>query len=457
MRLGLLPLCAVATLVLPACGSKPAPVRAAWSVEGGFIRDADGRAVILRGANVSGRHKEPPYFDFHGPADYQRMREAWGMNAVRFLVEWAALEPTRGGWDEAYLAGVRERVQQASDAGLLVFLDMHEDLYGPGFLGGNGAPRWTCDEANYASYQPKTPWFFGYLTPEVTACTDGFWKSAELKAEYVEAWRRLAEAVRGVPGVIGVDPMNEPYWGSAPFDLFEAKRLAPLYVDVIGVVRAALPDALLFAEPASSRNLGLASHLPALGVPNEVSAPHAYDPDAESGHGFAPERRQAILDNVASLQAEADVQGGALVLGEYGGVAANPGIGPYMDAVYAAAGAHAAGALVWSYDKSDGYGLLDPAGHEKPEYLAGVARPYPERVAGTPKDYAFDAATATFTAHYNADRAVTAPTLISVPSATWPQGFTVECGGCRFTVLEHQVRVDAPAAGVTQTVVLAPR
>ncbi len=442
-------------LSLAACGpTKPAPAKR-FTVARGFIRDPEGRAVVLRGANVSGKSKLPPYFDFHGPADWRRMRDEWGMNGVRFLVEWAAVEPRRGEFDEAYLAGVAERVRAATDAGLLVFLDMHQDLYGEGFVDGNGAPAWTCDAKNYASYVPKTPWFFGYLTPEVEACVDGFWKSAALKAEYVEAWRRVAHAVAGVEGVVGVDPMNEPPWGTVPYDLFEEKRLAPLYVDVIGAVRGELPGALLFAEPAASRNLGLASHLPKLGVEGVVYAPHEYDGNAEAGQGFAPDHRQAVLDGVAALQAEATALEAALVLGEYGAVAAKPGLTEYMDAVYAAAGTHAAGAMAWHYGQDEGYGLVDSKGAPKTEYLAGVARPYPERVAGTPLSYAFDAATKTFTARYAVDATVTAPTLISVPSATWAAQPKVECGGCAFTWLEHQLRIDAPAAGTEQTVTLS--
>lgn len=446
-------------LLVVALGCAPptsAPSRPTWSVAQGFIRDSDGRAVIMRGANVAGRHKEPPFFDFHGPAEWQHMRETWGMNTVRLLVSWAAIEPTQGTFDETYLANVRARAQAASDAGLLVFLDMHQDLYGLGFPGGNGAPAWTCDAANYAAYQPPSLWFLGYLTPQVTACVDGFWKSAALKAEYVEAWRRLAIAVKGVPGVIGIDPMNEPFWGSATLDLFEPKRVAPLYLDVIAAVRAEWPEALLFAEPASSRNLGFPSRLPPLGVPNVVYAPHAYDADAESGKGFAPSHRQAVLDNIDALAKEAESLGAALMLGEYGGVGSAPGIVDYMDAVYAGAGAHAAGATVWEYGKNDGYGLLAADGTEKTEYLSGVVRPFPERTAGTPRDFAFDATTRSFTFHYDADPEVTAPTLISLPTSTWSGAVAVECGGCVFTRLEHQLRIDSPAPGVAQTLVLSP-
>ncbi|HEX7666798.1 MAG TPA: hypothetical protein VF407_19855, partial [Polyangiaceae bacterium] len=64
-----------------------------WHVESGFVRDPEGRAVILHGVNLAGAHKTPPYWGFHGPSDFARLRSEWGMNAIRFVVTWAAIEP----------------------------------------------------------------------------------------------------------------------------------------------------------------------------------------------------------------------------------------------------------------------------------------------------------------------------------------------------------------------------
>src|SRR5262249_53067895 len=151
-------LAAAATVLGAACSDEGTQVPA-WSVRGGFLRDAQGRAVILRGANVSGKNKNPPFFDFHGPAAFARMRADWGMNAVRFLVEWAAIEPEEGQYDDAYLDAVAQRIEWAQAADLYVVVDMHQDVYGQGFAsgGGDGAPLWTCDASNYASFTPTDP------------------------------------------------------------------------------------------------------------------------------------------------------------------------------------------------------------------------------------------------------------------------------------------------------------
>lgn len=435
-----------ACLLLLACAPPVKPAPPTFSVARGFIRDPEGRAVILRGANVSGRHKDPPYFDFHGAEDFARMRHEWGMNSVRFLVSWVALEPLRDAYDDAYLDEVARRVKLATDAELLVFVDLHQDLYGPGFLGGNGMPRWTCDEANYAAYTPTTPWFLNYTSAPVTACFDGFWKSRDLQGKYVAAWSRIAQRLADNPGWVGFDPMNEPYWGSIPPDVLEANRLSSLYRDVIAAVRAHRPDALAFIEPAASRNLGLPSKLPKFTESGIVYTPHSYDGDAEQGFGFKPERRQLIIDTVAQLRAEADALGAALVLGEYGGMAGNPGIGEYMDAEYAAAGQARAGALYWDYGKNDSYALLAADGSPKPVLLAAVARPYPERVAGEPGAWSSDGTTFHFT--FTPDFAVKAPTLISLPAGN----FAVSGENCTTTMLDGQVQVVATAGAESVSV-----
>lgn len=430
---------------MTACSPAQAPAPKTFSVRDGFIRDPEARAVILRGVNVSGRHKQAPYFDFHDTPDFQRLR-AWGFNSVRFLVSWSAIEPRRDEYDTAYLAELRRRVSLATGAGLLVFIDMHQDLYGEGFVGANGAPRWTCAESNYAAYRPVTPWFLNALSPQVIACVDGFWSSSELRGKYAQAWRQVAVALKDDPGVIGVDPMNEPPWGSMPNDVFERTRLAPLYRDVLAQVRAERPDWLGFLEPAASRNLGLPTALPRFEEPNVVYAPHAYDPDAERGLGFKPERRAAILENARLLRAEADALGAALVIGEFGGNASHPGIFEYMDAQYASHGQVMAGAMYWEHRREDdGYGLELADGGVKPDLHRAVVRPFPERVAGTPGPYSFDEATQTFTFSFDVDGAVKAPTLISLPDG-W-RDVEVTCTACTWQRAEGRLSLTSTSSG----------
>jgi endoglycosylceramidase len=414
-------------------------------VSGGFLRAPDGRAAILRGANVTGAQKAPPYLDpAFGADDYARLRSVWGMNAMRFLMTWAAVEPRDGEYDDAYLDGVAERMRWAEAAGLAVILDMHEDVYGEGF-GFDGAPRWTCDEARYAAFTPKQPWFVNSLDPNVEACVDGFYTDARLQEKLVAAWRHVAERLARAPAVIGFDVLNEPAWGSYSIFDFEADRLRPLYQAVVRAVRGAAPSWVAFLEPAASRNAGIPTGLTRFPFGNVVYAPHVYDQAAEGGADFDAARADALKKTVAQLAGEARALDAALWIGEYGGNASSPGIGDYMRAIYDGAGAQAASSIYWELGRDGGYGMLAPDGTEKPALLDVLVRPYPARVAGDPIDWSFDGAV--FTLRY---RPASGTTEIVVPARVFPNGYSVDCGGCAYEKAGDLLRITR-AGGSTVT------
>ncbi|MDB4965796.1 MAG: hypothetical protein JWN44_1485 [Myxococcales bacterium] len=443
-----------ALVVLVAAAGCGKPVTG-WHVSGGFLRAPDGRAVILRGVNLSGAQKNAPYLDDKVAADYDRVRAEWGMNAVRFVMTWAAVEPEQGRYDDAYLDHVAARLAWAQAAGLWVVLDMHEDVYGEGF-GFDGAPRWTCEAARYAAFVPQMPWFVNTLDANVVACVDGFYARAEMQQHFVDAWRHVAERLAAEPAVIGFDVLNEPEWGSYSIFDFEEDRLKPLYAAVVAAVRGKAPAWVAFLEPSSSRNAGIATGLTAFDFRDVIYAPHSYDQSAEGGGGFDPTHRQQILDNVAKLAGEARALDAGLWIGEYGGMASAPGIVEYMSAQYDAAGAVAGGTMYWAYDKSDGYGMLAPDGSEKTVLIDALVRPFPERVAGNPISYAFDAATATFTFQYTADQSSPLPTEIVVPDRAYPNGYTVDCGGCRYEKRSNALVLDTPPPGSPASVIVSP-
>ena len=123
------------------------PLRA----DGHFLRAADGRAVFLRGLNVSNAAKYEPTHNGTASAKAFAQMAGWGFNTVRLLTFWGAVmtAPPGAGVEElqpdpVYLAQLDQRIAEAADAGLLVVLDMHQDIFGFGF-GDNGAPPAACD------------------------------------------------------------------------------------------------------------------------------------------------------------------------------------------------------------------------------------------------------------------------------------------------------------------------
>lgn len=436
--------------LLAACAGPPELAPAGrWHVSDGYLRDAHRRAAVLRGLNLSGEHKQSPYLGFHQAADYDRVGTEWGFNALRFLIVWAAVEPIRGQYDGRYLDEVARRMDWAGEAGLAVVLDMHQDVYGEGF-GGDGAPRWACDESLYAAHKPVTPWFANYSSPQVMTCFDRLYTDPDTRRRFAGAWREVAARLKHHPAVVGFDVLNEPHWGSHDLFSFERERLAPFYDEVVRAVRAEAPHWVAFLEPASSRNLGFASGLTRRSYDDVVYAPHSYDALAEAGAGFEASRRPRVVGNLAALADEARRMGAALWIGEYGGVADDPGIGAYMDAQYDGAAAVSAGGAYWDYSRSGGYGLLGADSAEKPVLLEALVRPYPARVAGQPSSFAYDEASRRFTLTYRPDRSVAAPTEIVTPARVYPAGYVVECGGCAAERAPGRLLVRRPPVGATE-------
>src|SRR5690242_13776201 len=90
------------SLAASAASEAPAAASPELRVEGRHLKDATGGVVILRGVNVAGNSKVPPFTPITDPASLDPL-EKWGMNVVRLLFTWEAYEPEEGQYDEAYL------------------------------------------------------------------------------------------------------------------------------------------------------------------------------------------------------------------------------------------------------------------------------------------------------------------------------------------------------------------
>ena len=237
-------------------------------IDGGHFVDADARAVMLRGINVSGICKLPSrgaegasqgvfiparrvsFVDRPFPLSEARQHfnrlASWGFHFIRLLVSWEAIEGRGPGiYDREYLDYVGSLVGIADNAGLRVMIDFHQDVWSR-FTGGDGAPRWTLEEAGfdinrlrdsgaalfadqYADNPGGGVWlanherlacatmftlFFGGndFAPQCRA-RDGTPIQQFLQRHYIAAATELARTLRIYQNVIGFDMMNEPGTG----------------------------------------------------------------------------------------------------------------------------------------------------------------------------------------------------------------------------------------------------
>jgi hypothetical protein len=236
--------------------------------DGIWFKDDDGRALILRGVNVSGATKVPvtpdgatykkdsyldskkvsfvgrPFPLAEAEEHFSRLKY-WGFTFIRFLVTWEAIEHAGPGiYDEDYIAYVREVLLIAKRFGIDVFIDPHQDGWSR-WTGGDGAPGWTLEmlgmdltklhdsgaafiHAYNGGTLPRMMWptnlskygaatlfslFFGGKDFAPNTKIDGVNAQEYLQDHYIKAIARLAEATKDLPNVTGFDTLNEPVHG----------------------------------------------------------------------------------------------------------------------------------------------------------------------------------------------------------------------------------------------------
>lgn len=383
-----------------------------WWHDGRYIRDEQGRSIVLRGWNLSSSHKQSATFGHTNKDDYLRIG-TWGFNVLRFVMNWSLLEPKRGEYNQDYLNGILQRLDWAKEAGLFVVLDMHQDVYGPGFQG-NGTPLWTCAEDNYKKFTPKNPWYMGYLTREVQTCFDGLYKTPENRKAYAAAWKKIVEITHQHPAVVGFDLMNEPFWGTTDPGTFHHEVLQPFYEESIRAIREITQKHLIFIEPIAFIALGdLYGRFKPFADKKLVYAAHFYLPSMHD-QGMYSGKSEEINTPLQRLYEEAQALKIPLWIGEYGGPTQSKDFSSYMNDVEQRLAQWATGSAYWSYDRG-GFAPFDQQGKIIQEPFQAIQRAYPRAVAGKIMSWSSSPTAKTFQLSWQEDGTRSQETVIFLP------------------------------------------
>jgi endoglycosylceramidase len=391
--------------------------------DGTWFLDEQNRVVILHGVQII--KQRPPFFSWHTAADYDRLNE-WGFNSIRLGIMWEAVEPARGEYDEAFLAGLDERVGWARDRDVFVILDMHQDLYSYKY-GGDGAPEWACIDHGIP-YTPIEPWFFNYLQPAVVAAFNSFYANAQgVQDAFIDMWTLLAARYADDVGLLGYDLINEPYFGShLPFVLFDQWWLQPFYERAVAAMQTVDLNHFYFLEPTGAVGAGFPCHLTAMEFPNIAYAPHFYSAVPMvfnlyfGNDGILREILRRETKDAAEMNAPLWIGEWALFSGQ------TTNRDAYMRDSTRLMDEYLASWNYWVYDKDDNVGLLQSDGTERDWVLDVLSRPYPQRVRGFPDALSFDPDTADFALTWTENADADGATVLFVPQARhYPDGFEV--------------------------------
>ncbi|MDB4992733.1 MAG: Endoglycoceramidase [Myxococcaceae bacterium] len=397
----------------------------------GALVDREGRTVLLHGMNArvagvfdvtfdDGRAPLEPIPTF--TTDDARRLRAIGFNALRLPINWSAIEPKDGGFDDAYLDRVAAVVETCKSAGLFVLLDLHQDAWSKE-IGEDGAPLWAITPAPTTLLGgPLDDLEARRLSKQVIAAFETFFGDSpdglRLRDRYAKMAAHVAMRFANDTAVVGLELFNEPIAVDA--------TLPGVYAPMIAAVRAAAPAKLIFFEPSSTRNVLDKSPLGAGSLgPGTVYAPHVYTL-AFAGDDTARNNvtKEGLRLSNVSAREEAESYEAPLVITEFGFDPRQPSFARYVrwqmeleDEMHASSFY-----WVWKEQSQGGWGLYDydAAGvaTERPAVVGALSRVRLEAAAGRIVSVAYDADAKRFEAHIAGEAGVTAPNVVSLGSAT---------------------------------------
>jgi endoglycosylceramidase len=447
----------------PICSLSP-PVPPDWRLvaSGTTLEDGLGRTVFLRGVDAGGRSKFAPYVPFDYASGqyataldaYMSRAESWGIDVMRVPFTWAALEPTLGTYDEAWLSMYAQLLASAWAHGIYAVIDFHQDVYSEVYCG-DGFPGWTVKDPP-APHHDCPNWQFEYFSDtDVENAFDAFWgNTTGLYPRYLAAWDTMIARFKDTPGVLGFEVINEPAAGSANLATFEATTLSAFYAKLAAHMRAEAPRDLVFVDGTELDGVNQTTAITSPGVAGVVFAPHYYP--------ILPPTSAELLSGLDAWAKIGAAWKVPVFLGEFGTSNSNPKGESYIASVFAEVDALAfTGATEWEYSvskelwNSESNTVVAADGTEYPVAQA-LIRPYARAVAGAAVKQTWDAMTKTFVLSYAPGTGAADVTEVRLPLRAYPAGYKVTLeGGCYDPMQvkgELLVRADSGAKTVTLTV-----
>lgn len=420
----------------------PAPLH----TEGAFFKDASGRVVLLRGVNLAGDSKLPPFATVRSAEDLDPL-PGWGLNTLRLLFTWEAFEPRPCEYDDAYLRYVEQVVSWAEARGLYVIIDFHQDGFSRFSLDGcgEGFPQWAVHSALPLQVPDNGPRCDGWgvkLTFDSNNLDtwSAFHRDLEgARTRYLAMVGRVASRMSSHRNVAGYEVMNEP-WG-------HEAQLHELFEDVGAAIRANDPQRILFIPPHA-----LGPNAPKVSHANIAHAPHYYDSGAYLSKAWAGGSVSTPLERVREVSS---AWGSPMLLGEFGANEGTRDEAAYLEAIYRWLDTRFVSATQWNYTPGwtptakDGfdledYSITDDTGAHRPGLF--VARSSPQKTAGVPISFARDAHG--FTYRWQHDPSLGATELFVLEGQEVAEQTGVTC-----LRLEHTLSCTGTEAGEVSVVV----
>jgi endoglycosylceramidase len=447
---------AVLAALAAAAPAAAAPTEPLRNVRG-WVADAHGRVVILRGVNVvPGNASATPESVGFGADDAALLREL-GMNVVRLGFFGRGWEPEPGRFDGAYMDSYTRTQRVLAEHGVFTLLDLHQDQLGARYAGRDFGDWFLIDDG---LPNDRRPYALGYVTnPALNRAYDNLWANRRardgvgLQDHLAEGWRRVAARFAALDHIAGYDIFNEPWPGqlwplcASPIGClpggFDQTRLTAFSNRMARAIRPADPRRIVWYEPNLQFDLGAATGHGKLADPNAGFSFHNYCLAAAPGLPQLPFDPLGLCQNLGerlvfeNARRHRERTGAALLLTEFGDTDDPAIVGRVADA----ADLYRVGFTAWAYIGSPAQYVRDPArppagDNLRAAPLAALVRPYPRVVAGTPEWWRYDRARRRFGLGYRTTlpdgrSAGVLTSELYVPRLHFPAGYRLAVTGAR--------------------------
>jgi endoglycosylceramidase len=447
-------------------GANPANMQSLSQTDQWLV-DRAGRVVQLHGLTLY--QKKPPFIDHISAADLDYVTSQ-GFNSFRINWIWQAAEPQPGSYDEAYFDKVVGLNDQFAEVGIRTLLGPAHNSFSSRF-GGFGTPLWATVNRTFCQ-EPLQQAMCIKDAKERYLGSDGefeAWQSFYDDAptadgiggltRFTRTSQRMAARLRGQNNVYALDLFHEPAPGARYVErgerrfltepvTFEQEGLPRFYRTVGKAVHKANPTPMIFFQISNYYTLSDTAKA-GIHVPFKFSdAPklglsfHFGPIDlAKHPNDVFLEKAAQTLTTAAAYAQEANV---ALMLTGYRLGSNEAQYADFTDML-------GSRFIPWNYytfkgmpdpgAESSGI-LIDPSkpasdANVKAQRMDAMVVPYPQLIAGTPKQWSFDRATRMVRFTYSTQPVgarrlcARAATEIFVPARQYPQGYVAEVSGAR--------------------------
>jgi endoglycosylceramidase len=237
-------------------------------LNGNYFVDNYGRVKLFHGANYIKRGY-PWYPEELTNQTMIDNLKTWGFNSVRLGVMWSGLRPDIKTVNITYLNIILKMIDDLSDRGIYVIIDLHQDWMSSKFGSYDGFPRWLVDLMPNSTnpypwpFKSKNLTLTSYLTDACGFAFQNLYSNVNKFEDYfLEYWTIVVNSVANRTSVLAYEIINEPWSGdiySNPNLLLPGNagkyNLLPFYDNVYKTIRKYDNETLVMYEPVIYGNI----------------------------------------------------------------------------------------------------------------------------------------------------------------------------------------------------------